>query len=155
VNQLGCGEPAFSPSGLDEKPVDYWPGSPEKINVIARRLDAGLELWHPQDRHCLDRHTHTQMFRDLSRDVEMGDERERTVWVELDAVIVMLTDSMVTVRKRRATTHGYKQIRLQRDHVARYRYLEIGERLDPLNGVPLAGILIPRWLAEARNLMEI
>jgi hypothetical protein len=31
------------------EPTDARPGSPEKILVLARRLELGQELWHPGD----------------------------------------------------------------------------------------------------------
>jgi len=43
----------FVPRGLPE-PTDAQPGSAEKIRVLAARLDAGLELHHPDDRTCFD-----------------------------------------------------------------------------------------------------
>jgi hypothetical protein len=30
------------------------PGSPEKLEILARRIQSGLPLWHPNDRHAAD-----------------------------------------------------------------------------------------------------
>lgn len=151
-NQAGSGEPAFTPFGIDSEPVAWWPGSPEKIEAIRRRLEAGLELWHPRDRHGLDKHTHRQMFRDMANTT--CDERELAVWVAIDGEIVFYTDNLVTIKKKRFGGKGNKQLRLKREHVTRYRY-DLGEKNTALHGVKLQAILIPRWLAEARNLVEI
>jgi hypothetical protein len=33
------------------EPTDFAPGSPEKLDLIFRRYDASLPLWHPDDRN--------------------------------------------------------------------------------------------------------
>ena len=35
--------------------TDALPGSPEKLEILARRIRDGLPLWHPDDRHTYDR----------------------------------------------------------------------------------------------------
>ncbi len=34
--------------------TDAEPGSPEKLQVLAQRIQQGLPLWHPNDRHAED-----------------------------------------------------------------------------------------------------
>ncbi len=31
-------------------PTNYLPGSPEKVELLQARYEAGLGLWHPEDR---------------------------------------------------------------------------------------------------------
>ena len=38
---------------LSFHPTDALPGTEEKLQVIIKRLDAGLPLWHPSDRRYL------------------------------------------------------------------------------------------------------
>jgi len=38
---------------LSFQPTDAMPGTEEKLQVIIKRLDAGLPLWHPSDRRYL------------------------------------------------------------------------------------------------------
>lgn len=42
----------FEPHGPPERPTHIQPGTREKVEVLAQRFEDGLELWHPQDRHC-------------------------------------------------------------------------------------------------------
>ena len=47
----------FEPEAVDQnqfEPTDAPPGSPEKISVLAQRLQQGLPLWHPRDRQGYD-----------------------------------------------------------------------------------------------------
>ena len=41
-------EDGFEPRGLAE-PTQARPGSPEKVEILAARLEQGLDLYHPQD----------------------------------------------------------------------------------------------------------
>ncbi|MFC1758121.1 hypothetical protein ACFL2H_05050 [Planctomycetota bacterium] len=34
--------------------TDALPGSEEKLEVLANRIESGLPLWHPSDRHTYD-----------------------------------------------------------------------------------------------------
>ncbi|MGD9648117.1 MAG: hypothetical protein AB7U73_20560, partial [Pirellulales bacterium] len=38
---------------LSFQPTDAMPGTEEKLQVLIKRLDAGLPLWHPSDRRHL------------------------------------------------------------------------------------------------------
>ncbi len=47
----------FEPETVNHEqfePTDAPPGSPEKISVLAQRLQQGLPLWHPRDRQGYD-----------------------------------------------------------------------------------------------------
>ncbi len=47
----------FEPEAVGQEhfePTDAPPGSPEKISVLAQRLQQGLPLWHPLDRQGYD-----------------------------------------------------------------------------------------------------
>lgn len=48
VRLLGdeCG---WQPKGLDAQATTAWPGSKEKLAVLADRIQRGVELWHPED----------------------------------------------------------------------------------------------------------
>jgi hypothetical protein len=42
----------FAPfAGRDFTPTDAPAGSKEKIEILARRIEMGMPLWHPEDRH--------------------------------------------------------------------------------------------------------
>jgi hypothetical protein len=42
----------FAPvAGNDFKPTDAPAGSKAKIETLARRIEMGMPLWHPEDRH--------------------------------------------------------------------------------------------------------
>lgn len=42
----------FAPvAGNDFVPTDAPAGSKEKIEILARRIEMGMPLWHPDDRH--------------------------------------------------------------------------------------------------------
>jgi hypothetical protein len=42
----------FAPvAGRDFVPTDAPAGSKEKIETLARRIEMGMPLWHPEDRH--------------------------------------------------------------------------------------------------------
>ena len=45
--------PRADPDDQAWQPTEAQPGSPEKIAVLCRRLEAGVPLWHPGDRTCL------------------------------------------------------------------------------------------------------
>jgi len=45
--------PRADPDDPAWQPTEARPGSPEKIAVLCRRLEAGVPLWHPGDRTCL------------------------------------------------------------------------------------------------------
>jgi len=49
---LECGhDEDFAPAPTDEFSATEAPaGSPEKLNVLAERVQKGLPLWHPDDR---------------------------------------------------------------------------------------------------------
>ena len=40
----------FDPSEVDFEPTDAPAGSPEKIDILRRRVELGLPLWHERDR---------------------------------------------------------------------------------------------------------
>jgi hypothetical protein len=39
----------FRPHRMRTNPTQALPGTPEKIAVLAQRVEAGVELWHPED----------------------------------------------------------------------------------------------------------
>lgn len=51
-------------------PTDAFPGSEEKVDILAARVDRGEDLWHPDDRVCF------SSFGELSRG-EMIDRQHR------------------------------------------------------------------------------
>lgn len=42
-------ENGFETKGLATEPTQARPGSPEKVAILAARLEQGFELYHPQD----------------------------------------------------------------------------------------------------------
>jgi len=43
----------FEPKNVETESFDSTgalPGSPEKLDILAKRLETGLPLWHPEDR---------------------------------------------------------------------------------------------------------
>jgi len=50
---LQCGhDEDFAPSVTEEfRPTDAPAGSRQKLEVLARRVQAGVPLWHDEDRH--------------------------------------------------------------------------------------------------------
>jgi len=57
LEAIESGDWAFEPnhSNLgDVAATDAEPGSSEKLEILARRIQMGLPLWHPDDRHAED-----------------------------------------------------------------------------------------------------
>jgi hypothetical protein len=54
------------------------PGSPEKLQILAWRIQSGLPLWHPNDRHASDPHADARSLRidqdDVFTPVDMADD---------------------------------------------------------------------------------
>jgi hypothetical protein len=50
ILQFGHDEDYKPRMGEDFRPTDAPAGSVEKLNVLARRIELGLPLWHPDDR---------------------------------------------------------------------------------------------------------
>lgn len=58
LEAIQAGEWDFEPQRLADPgfiATDALPGSPEKLEILARRIRDGLPLWHPEDRHTYDR----------------------------------------------------------------------------------------------------
>ena len=47
----------YEPPEMDNKEFDAtkaMPGSSEKLDILAERIESGVPLWHPKDRMCYD-----------------------------------------------------------------------------------------------------
>ncbi|MCA9178256.1 MAG: hypothetical protein KDB14_27520 [Planctomycetales bacterium] len=49
----------YEPDDVDDEVTDFistqaLPGTVEKLDVLAQRLESGLPLWHPSDRRTFD-----------------------------------------------------------------------------------------------------
>ena len=57
IEAIQIGEWDFEPESETNKNFDSTsalPGSDEKLEILARRIQQGLPLWHPNDRHTYD-----------------------------------------------------------------------------------------------------
>ncbi len=57
LEAIQAGDWDFEPKRATEREfraTDALPGSPEKLEILARRIRDGLPLWHPNDRHTFD-----------------------------------------------------------------------------------------------------
>jgi hypothetical protein len=58
LDAIEAGEYNFEPTGFSEEDfdeTDALPGTDEKVDVLAQRIERGLPLWHPSDRLWFDR----------------------------------------------------------------------------------------------------
>ncbi|MDG2382414.1 MAG: hypothetical protein P8N76_12155 [Pirellulaceae bacterium] len=54
LQAIQSGDWTFEPETMPERDfraTDALPGSDEKLEILARRIQDGLPLWHPSDRH--------------------------------------------------------------------------------------------------------
>lgn len=57
LQAIQSGDWTFEPEIMPERDfraTDALPGSDEKLEILARRIQDGLPLWHPSDRHTYD-----------------------------------------------------------------------------------------------------
>lgn len=57
IDAIGDGDWTFEPGERvqgDFSGTNAEPGSREKLEILARRIQSGLPLWHPDDRHAED-----------------------------------------------------------------------------------------------------
>jgi hypothetical protein len=57
IDAIQCGERAFESGDRlrgEFRATDAEPGSREKLAILAHRIQSGLPLWHPDDRHAED-----------------------------------------------------------------------------------------------------
>ena len=57
LEAIQAGDWDFEPARIENQQFsapDALPGSPEKLEILARRIRDGLPLWHPDDRHTFD-----------------------------------------------------------------------------------------------------
>ena len=58
----------FVPLGTDDTPSESPVGSFARVEDMAKRVEQGLELWHPDDSHCFGEASNGRTMKDVIRD---------------------------------------------------------------------------------------